>query len=146
MQSVFTNYLSPYYDSGLLPEVDQTNTSSIYDQLRIAYNQGASVIDTIRMVCSLLTDDEDSYDIYYAIQNSKDLQLWLEWVNKKITIQIGLHNYMTLGVRLRIATSKLNKLVEQGIVSARIASIMHINLCNNLWNEVTLITNEELPF
>jgi hypothetical protein len=144
MRSVFTNYLSPYYDAGLLPEVDQNKPSKIYEQLRIAYNQGADVLDTLRMF-SPLTEDEDLYDIYYAVQNPL-LKYWLHWVNRKITLQIGLHSYQTLGVRLRIATSMLNDLVDKGAVKTSIAAKMHANLCDNTWNENNLITNEDLPF
>lgn len=142
MQSVFTNYLSPYHEAGLLPEVKKF--SEVYDQLRIAYNQGASVINTTRMITSFI-DDEDSYDIYYAVQQPL-AKYWLNWVNRKITLQIGIQSYQTLGVRLRIATSMLNNLVDKDIISVRIAAKIHANLCENVWNENSLVIGENLPF
>ena len=145
MQSVFTNYLSPYYEEGLLPEVDQNKPSEIYEQLRIAYNQGAeAILNTLRMFVPR-NEDEDFYEVYYAVQNPL-AKYWLRWVNRKITLQIGVENYQTLGVRLRIATSMLNGLVSKGIIPVRTAAMMHINLCENVWSENNLVVNEDLPF
>ena len=143
MISVFTNYLSPYYEMGLLPEVEKP--SDIYDQLRIAYNQGAPVINTTRMV-TLFNDDEDSYDIIEAIWSEPKLAYWLKWVNRKITLEIGIQSYQTLDVRLRIATSMLYGLVDKGRVNKYIATRIHMNLCENLRNENVLVVNENLPF
>lgn len=146
MTSVFTNYLSPYYEEGLLPEVDQSDVAQIFEQMRIAYNQGApGILDTTRMIASF-TNDEDDYDIVHAIWGSQELRQWLYWVNTKITLQLGLQNYITLGVRLRIATSMLNNLVKSDVVSIPIAAKIHNHLCDNVWNEHSLIVNEGLPF
>lgn len=145
-KSVFTNYLRPYVESGLLPEVDQSKPSEIYAQLRIAYNQGSvGVLNTTRMVAPF-ANDEDDYDIIDAIWNSKELQRWLRWVNTNITLELGIKNYIRFGVCIRILTSWLNKIVESGEVSASIAARMHDHLCNNTWNENNLIVNEDLPF
>ena len=145
-KSVFTNYLSPYYDEGLLPQVDQSDVAQIFKQMRIAYNQGApGILDTTRMIASF-TNDEDDYDIVYAIWDLPPLREWLQWVNRKITLQIGLQKVETIGVRLRIATSLLNNLVKNDIVSTSIAARMHNHLCDNVWNEIRLITNDGLPF
>ena len=144
MISVFTNYLSPYYEKGLLPEVEKP--SDIYDQLRIAYNQGSvGVANTTRMV-TLFNDDEDSYDIIEAIWSEPKLAYWLKWVNRKITLEIGMQSYQTLDVRLRIATSMLYGLVDKGHVNKYIATRIHMNLCENLRNENILVVNEDLPF
>lgn len=146
MTSVFTNYLSPYYDEGLLPQVDQSCVSQIFEQMRIAYNQGApGILDTTRMVASF-TEDEDDYDIVYVIWDSPELQEWLRWVNRRITLEIGIQTYQTLGVRLRIATSALNSLVKEDVVSIPIAARIHNHLCDNVWNENNLIINADLPF
>lgn len=146
MISVFTNYLSPYYEEGLLPEVDQSKTHELYDQLRIAYNQGSvGILKCARMI-ALFNNDEDDYDIIEAVWQSKELQEWLEWVNTKITLSIGVESYMTLGVRLRIATSMLNKLVDNNVVSVKIAARIHNNLCDNTWSENSLCIDEDLPF
>jgi len=141
MQSVFTNYLSPYYDKGLLPEVDQSKPREIYAQLRIAYNQGSvGVANTTRMIAPF-TDSEDD-DVIHELWRNKEFQQWLQWVNKKLTLQIGKVSYQTLGVRLRIAINMLDKLD----LPWRVAMKVHYYLCNNTWNEHSLVINEDLPF
>ena len=140
-KSVFTNYLSPYYDKGLLPEVDQSKPSEIYAQLRIAYNQGSvGVANTTRMIAPF-TDSEDD-DVIHELWRNKEFQQWLQWVNKNLTLQIGNASYQTLGVRLRIAVNMLDKLDLPWKVGMKV----HYYLCQNTWNEHRLIVNEELPF
>lgn len=146
MISVFTNYLSPYYKCGLLPEVDQSKPSEIYAQLRIAYNQGSiGVLNTTRMIAPF-NNDEDDYDIIETIWSTPELQDWLKWVNEKITLEIGIQSYQTLGVRLRIATSMLYKLVNNNVVSIPMGARIHAHLCDSTWNENSLVINEDLPF
>lgn len=138
-KSLFSNYLEPFREKGLLPEVEKI--SSVYEQLRIAYNQGAEVLNTTRMIAPF-EDDEDNYDIVEETWRNKALLEWLQWVNRKITFCIGEESYQTLGVRLRIAQTKLDK-VE---VPEKIKMRIRFYLCNNLWDEVRLIVNEDLPF
>ena len=146
MMSVFTNYLRPYYEKGLLPEVDQSDVSNIYDQLRIAYNQGSiGVLNTTRMIAPF-ANDEDDYDIIDAVWNSKELQKWLQWVNTVITLEIGVQSYLTLGVRLRIAATWLTKIVNDDAIPIPIGARIHNNLCDNTWNEHRMIINAGLPF
>lgn len=140
-QSIFSNYLSPYCETGLLPEVDQSKPSEIYAQLRIAYNQGSvGVLNTTRMIAPF-TDSEDD-DVLYELWRNKEFQEWLQWVNTHITFLIGQASYQTLGVRLRIAINKLDKLDLPWKVGMKV----HCYLCNNTWNEQRLIINEDLPF
>lgn len=140
--SVFSKYLDPLREGNLICLTDDPKCSEIYDALRIAYNQGAvGVAYTTRMIAPI-SDDEDNYDIIEEVWRNKELQEWLEWVNRKITLCIGIESYQTLGVRLRIATTKLDKLSLPFKIGAKI----HYYLCNNVWNENELIINEDLPF
>lgn len=140
--SVFSKYLDPLREGNLICLTDDPKCSEIYDALRIAYNQGAvGVAYTTRMIAPI-SDDEDNYDIIEEVWRNKELQEWLEWVNRKITLCIGIESYQTLGVRLRIATTKLDKLNLPFKIGAKI----HYYLCNNVWNENELIINEDLPF
>jgi hypothetical protein len=140
-QSIFSNYLSPYREAGLLPEVDQSKPSEIYAQLRIAYNQGSvGVLNTTRMIAPF-TDSEDD-DVLYELWRNKEFQEWLQWVNKNITFKIGEASYQTLGVKLRIAVNKLDKLDLPWKVGMKV----HYYLCQNTWNEQRLVINEDLPF
>ena len=139
-KSVFTNYLSPYYETGLLPEVEKP--SEVYDQLRIAYNQGAiGVLNTTRLIAPF-TEDEDNYDIIDEVWKNEDLLAWLQWVNRRITLCIGIESYQTLGVRIRIAQNMLDKIE----IPQKISMKIRFYLCNNTLDESALVINENLPF
>ena len=144
--SVFSKYLEPYRRANLICLTDDPKPSEIYAALRIAYNQGSVGVEYTTRMIAPITDDEDNYDIIDAVWASESLQTWLGWVNRKITLQIGLQSYQTLGVRLRIATSILNGLVRIGEVPEKIAQKIHYYLCNNVMNENMLVVNENLPF
>ena len=142
MISVFSNYLEPLREAGLICLTDDPKSSEIYNQMRIAYNQGVEgIIDTTRMIAPI-SDDEDNYDIIDEIWSNKELQDWLRWVNKNITLQLGVANYKTLGVLLRNATSRLDKMD----LPFRIGCKIHYYLCNNTWNEHHNLINQDLPF
>ena len=142
MISVFSNYLEPLREAGLICLTDDPKSSEIYNQMRIAYNQGVEgIIDTTRMIAPI-SDDEDNYDVIDEVWSNKELQDWLRWVNKNITLQLGVANYKTLGVLLRNATSRLAKMD----LPFRINCKIHYYLCNNVWNEHHNLINQDLPF
>jgi len=142
MISVFSNYLEPLREACLICLTEDPKPSEIYDWLRIAYNQGSiGIANTTRLIAPI-AEDEDNYDIIEEVWRNEDLQEWLRWVNKNITLQIGLASYQTLGVLVRIATSKLNKIE----IPQRISSKIHYYLCNNMMNEHRMIVNQDLPF
>lgn len=142
MISVFSNYLEPLREAGLICLTDDPKSSEIYNQMRIAYNQGVEgIIDTTRMIAPI-SDDEDNYDIIDEVWSNKELQDWLRWVNESITLQLGVANYKTLGVLLRNATSRLDKMD----LPFRIGCKIHYYLCNNTWNEHNNLVNQDLPF
>ena len=142
MISVFSNYLEPLQEACLICLTEDPKPSEIYDWLRIAYNQGSiGIANTTRLIAPI-AEDEDNYDIIEEVWRNEDLQEWLRWVNKNITLQIGLASYQTLGVLVRIATSKLNKIE----IPQRIGLKIHYYLCNNMMNEHRMIVNQDLPF
>ena len=142
MISVFSNYLEPLREACLICLTEDPKPSEIYDWLRIAYNQGSiGIANTTRLIAPI-TEDEDNYDIIEEVWRNEDLQKWLRWVNKNITLQIGLVSYQTLGVLVRIATSNLNKIE----IPQRISLKIHYYLCNNTMNEHRMIVNQDLPF
>lgn len=146
IMSVFSKYLDPLREENLICLTDDPKPSEIYDALRIAYNQGAVGVEYTTRMIAPITDDEDNYDIIDAIWSSEHLTTWMGWVNRKITLQIGIQSYQTLETRIRIATSMLNGLVHIGEVSDKIAQRIHYYLCNNVRNENILVVNEVLPF
>lgn len=150
MISLFSNFLEPFIDKGLLQDLDQSKPSNVYELLRIAYNQGASgVIHTTRFFCPYYDGqdpDEYDYDLLYYIYSNKYLQELIEWFNSKIIPEFIGMSYQTISVRMRIFTSKLNTLVEKELVDKEMAIRMHLNMTENLQKENYLLINEELPF
>ena len=150
MFSLFSNYLNPYIDEGLLQDLDQSKPSNVYELLRIAYNQGASgVIHTTKFFVPYYDGqdpDDYDYDLLYYIYSNKFLQELIEWFNSKIIPEFIGMSYQTISVRIRIFTSKLNTLVRNGNVDKEMAIRMHLNMTETLQKENYLLINEELPF
>lgn len=65
-----------------------------------------------------------------------------QWLFRNILCKLGRASYLTIGVLLRIATSKLNKLD----LTKEEKLLIHTNMTRNIWNEFYRIENEELPF
>lgn len=65
-----------------------------------------------------------------------------QWLLSNILCELGRASYLTIGVLLRIATSKLNKLD----LTKEEKLLIHTNMTRNIWNEFYRIENEELPF
>lgn len=150
MITVFSNYLNPYIEEGLLPDVDQTKASKVYQQLSIAYNQGSKgVIRTTRFFVPFYEGqdpDEVDYDLLYVIWSNPKLQDIITWFNSKIIPEMQNLSYRTINVRIRIAISKIFNLVDEGILDKRDAIKLHMNLVETMRNEVFELVNEDLPF
>lgn len=150
MFSLFSRYLEPFIDKGLLQDLDQSKPSNVYELLRIAYNQGASgVIHTTKFFVPYYDGqdpDDYDYDLLYYIYSNKYLQDLIEWFNSKVIPEFVDMTYQTISVRIRIFTSKLNKLVENGCVDKEMAIRMHLNMTETLKSEKFLLINEDLPF
>ena len=65
-----------------------------------------------------------------------------QWLLRNILCELERASYLTIGVLLRIATSKLNKLD----LTKEEKLLIHTNMTRNIWNEFYRIENEELPF
>ena len=148
--SVFSNYLSPYIEAGILQDVDQTKPSNVYAQLSIAYNQGSvGVQNTTRLfVPHYDGQDLDEYDeqLLYTIWSNKHLQDLIHWFNSKVIPEFTDISYQTINVRVRIFVSKLNKLVNDGLVDKETAIRLHLNLVDTIKEEYIALVNEDLPF
>ena len=148
--SVFSNYLRPYIEKGLLQDVDQTKPSNVYDQLSIAYNQGSlGVQNTTKLFVPYYEgQDPDEFDekLLYEIWSCKELQELIRWFNYKILPEFATMSYQTIQVRERIFISKLNKLVDTGIISKETGIKLHLNLVDTIKEEHNALINEELPF
>lgn len=65
-----------------------------------------------------------------------------QWIFENILCELGRASYLTIGVLLRIATSKLNKLD----LTKEEKLLIHTNMTRNIWSEFYRIEDEELPF
>ena len=141
MYSVFSNYLEPLG----VTICEETKPSEIYNQLRIAYNQGVNgILESTRLVTSG-REDED-YEIINAVWSNEDLHKIIQWINQKITLIIGIADYRTIDVRMRIATNMMDKLVDNGSLSSTLSVVMFGNLISNVRKELGIISTEDLPF
>lgn len=141
MYSVFSNYLEPLG----VTICEETKPSEIYNQLRIAYNQGVKgILESTRLVTSG-REDED-YEIINAVWSNEDLHKIIQWINRKITLIIGIADYRTIDVRMRIATNMMDKLVDNGSLSSTLSVVMFGNLISNVRQELGIINTEDLPF
>ena len=149
MNSVFSNYLSPYIDAGLLRDAG-TKPSEVYEQMAIAYNQGSvGVQNTTRWFVPYYEErdlDEFDEDLLYYIHSNKYLQELIRWFNSKTIPEFTTISYQTLAVRIRIFCSKLNTLVEKGFVDKEMAIRIHLNLVDTIRAEKDLLIDEYLPF
>lgn len=139
MYSVFSNYLEP-----LGVEFDEeTKLSEVYRQLRIAYNQGVKgVLESTRIVTS--GNEDEDYRIINAIWSNDALHKIVRWINEKITLIMGIADYRTIDVRIRIATNMMDNLTDD--VSPRLRTIIFGNLISNVRRELGIIGTEDLPF
>lgn len=144
MYSVYSNYLDPLINAEIVKLTKNDKPSEILDGIRYAYSKGIiGVLNNVRIISSSIADDEDYYEI---IWRSQKLIEWLQWVNKNIVLIIGKETYRTIQVRVRIATSMLNKLVEENLITTKNAIKIHLNLVENVGRETMSIVNEDLPF
>lgn len=138
-KSVFSNYLPQ-----IGVEIANMKPIEVYDKLRSIYNQGAEyLLDNVEMFAQ---HDETEDDVIYEICINPDLRQIVEWVNKKLVLQLGIIDYRTIGVRLRIATGMINKLVHEKRLSEKTGMLIHFSLVSNLNREISAINTQDLPF
>lgn len=136
MISIFSNYLSP-----ILGESKEQKASEIYNQLRIAYNQGVKgILDNTRIIS--VGDEDLDYKITCEKFKNPAFLNWINWVNKKIVLSIGNEDYRTIDVRVRIAANMLDKIYTQ----KKFSTMLHGNLIYNVRREMSGINTEDLPF
>lgn len=140
MFSIFSDYLEPLG----VKNCKETKPSEVYNQLRIAYNQGAKGIVENARILSLGTADES--DILYEIWRNPRLHDILVWINKKIILELGQLDYRAIDVRIRIATNMLNKLENEGYISKNFNIDVHDRFIMNVERERSAINTEDLPF
>ena len=138
-KSVFSNYLPQ-----IGVEITNMKPTEVYDKLRSIHNQGAEYL--ISNVEMFVEHDEMDDDVLYEIAINPDLRNIIKWVNEKIVLLLGLANYQTIGVRLRIATAMINKLVFEKKLPEKTGRLIHYSLVSNLNSEISAINTQDLPF
>lgn len=118
--------------------------------MAIAYNQGSIGVQnaTRWFVPYYEGQDPDDFDysLLYYIYSNKYLQELIRWFNSKTIPEFVTMSPTTMNVRIRIFCSKLNTLVENGIVDKEMAIRIHLNLVDTIRAEKNLILDEDLPF
>lgn len=136
MFSIFSNYLA-LLGAKITAE---TKLSDIYAEMRIIQSRRKCMLDCPKVFLSGI--EEEDFDVIYTICTNKDLRNLLNWVNESIVLNIGIMDNCTIGVRLRIFTSMLNKIQIQKNISIKI----HQNVTSNVNREMSDIVTEDLPF
>lgn len=136
MFSIFSNYLA-LLGAKITAE---TKLNDIYAEMRIIQSRRKCMLDCPKVFLSGI--EEEDFDVIYTICTNKDLRNLLNWVNKSIVLNLGIIDYRTLGVRLRIFTGMLNKIQIQKDISIKI----HQNVTSNVNREMSDIVTEDLPF
>mgnify|MGYP003520016505 FL=1 len=127
---ILTNML---IHSPLLQYVEGMSIAEQYNWLLRVYSQD-----------QFMLDDTSVFGVELRCM-SKDVRKFVHWVNLKIVLKLGRHEYesnKTYNVLLRIATGMLNKLDLPNNVKL----IMHDNMTRNIHKELDNIIMETLPF
>lgn len=85
-------------------------------------------------------------DRIYEICRNKKLHDTLWWISKKMLTTIGVDNYLTVGVYMRIGTSMINKLIDDNIISKDFGIYYHDNFVRNATDLISYTLEEDLPF
>lgn len=88
-----------------------------------------------------VADDES-----YTIAVNPQLRETMLWITKHILTTIGKDTYLTINVYIRIGTSMLNKLVDNGVISKELGIYYHDNMVANTADLISELSLEELPF
>lgn len=144
MFSVFFDYLTPLNEAKIVNLTEQSTPSEIFNQLRIAYNQGVKGIEDCTRLFVL--NPEEDEELFECIHDNNELMTIVRWANRNILLKLGKISYKMLGVHLRIICSMLTKLKENGRLRADKYYILHSNLTKNVLDLHYEISTEELPF
>lgn len=144
MFSVFFDYLKPLNEAKIVNLTEQSTPSEVFNQLRIAYNQGVKGIEDCTRLFVL--NPEEDEELFEYIHDNYELMRVVRWANRNILLKLGKISYKTVGVHLRIICSMLTKLKESGKLRADKYYILHSNLTKNVLNLHYEISTEELPF
>ena len=144
MFSVFFDYLKPLNEAKIVNLTEQDKLSTLFNQLRIAYNQGVKGLEECTRLFVL--NPEQDEEMFEYIHSNYELMRVVRWTNRNILVKLGKISYKTLGVHLRIICSMLTKLKEHGDLREDVYYTLHSNLTKNVLDLHYKINTEDLPF
>lgn len=144
MFNVFSNYLQPLSEANIVNLTGYPKPSEVYDQLRIAYNQGAKGIENcIRL---FVPNPEEDEDLVEYIKSNVELMKVVRWANRNILLKMNKSSYKTIGVHVRIAESMMVMLKESGKLREDVYYTLHSNFTGNVLKAHYQVATEDLPF
>lgn len=151
MHNVFSNYLKWSWlgkkakTSSVKAALDEMAKTYNTDEFHAYYNVE---IDPHIIVSSPLTLNEYNQPGTYTHEcfNNDDLRSVIKWINKNILLRLTHDSYITIGVRIRIATCMINKLVGQEKLKKDYGILAHDILVANVTEIQNTLLNESLPF
>lgn len=144
MFNVFSNYLNPLKEAKIVELTEHPKPSEVYNQLRIAYNQGVKGIENcIRLFVPFPERDEELAEY---IQSNVELMRVVRWTNRNVLLNLGKSSYQTLGVHVRIVGSMMIKLKESGKLREDVFYDLHTQFTGNVLAAHYEVSTEDLPF
>lgn len=147
--NVFSKYLKWSW-----PEAKAGGIKSILELMDKTYHNDAFhgyynvELDPHIVISSPLTLNEYNMPGTYVYEcfNNDDFKTVIKWINKNILLRLTKDTYITTGVKIRIATSMINKLVNQEKLKHDYAILAHNILVSNVTELQHMLLNEDLPF
>jgi hypothetical protein len=123
------------------PEEEFARLTNAYRNVRrhLLYTSTVVVVNS-----NILEIDEEK--MYEIILGNREIQDIIYWINKNILTQLDTLESKTLEVRLRIATSMLNKVIQNYGMNSLIGIIIHDNFVKNLKELYYDLNMDQLPF
>ena len=87
MFSVFFDYLKPLNEAKIVNLTEQSTPSEIFNQLRIAYNQGVKGIEDCTRLFVL--NPEEDEELFEYIHDNYELMRVVRWANRNILLKLG---------------------------------------------------------
>lgn len=151
MYNVFSNYLKWSWlnknakTGSLEAALNEMVKTYKTDKFHAYYN---IEIDPHIIVSSPLTLNEYNQPGTYTYEcfNNDDLKSVIKWININILLRLKDDSYITTGVKIRIATSMINKLVGQEKLKKDYALLAHDILVANVAEVRNILLDESLPF
>lgn len=147
--NVFSNYLKRSWQ-----EVKTGVMQDILERMKVVYETDKFhgyynvELDPHIVISSPLTLNEYNVPGTYTWEcfNNDGFKTVIRWINKNILIQLTNDSYITTDVKIRIATSMINKLVNQEKLKKQHAILAHEILVANVAEIHHVLLDESLPF